>query len=1843
MEEFVGALRAQTAQLKDCARFQDCMPRLFEILALKFLRRGESLRESIDFIYSAIAEPLVQNCPVYLPRCRSVTDLRNVLDVLNELMNRVPRTVVYHVQGLTAVLEAPLQKLDPAFSMKSKLLDLHTEVKAKCQRFIDQKDEEDEAMQHEVNEDYKNLDLIPSLQELKGDAPQLSANRVQGNAFDSEDHLLETHIRLMREDLLRLFREGVSTYLRGHHQPGKGSVAIYHRVGFTSVFCDSKSGSLLVRVNFESPYRNLNWEISKKLIFGSLVCLTDDNFESEPIWATVANRDVKFMQRFARPSIELTIIKGNIPVHSLGASPRYVMVESSDAYFLPYQHVIEAMKSLANMRPFDVDEFPNAAPRTRIPFVEHLVHLEQKIDAPDDLKQNPVWKMKGIFPELPPGRARFNILQDWPQDLASYTTMDAAQLAALKQILTKRLALVQGPPGTGKTFLALKALHAILDNRPPNSGPIFLVALTNHALDQLMEGVVKFEKNIIRVGGRSSSEELRAYNLHEVRYKRRVRGSVYYQLRDALRDVERRVQFTLYDLQGVSELVLQKYDLVTPEQLQSLHTGPGAPANLVDEEEEEKKEEKEEKDGFQEVKGKRKQKKEKKKLSVFEYWINQDSIDAQRRQKRLEREARLAAQLQALRGRQDPVAAMANQFALLELDEDEKAPGNARPAQLQGQQPQQPQPLPPVQMQFEMKTEEEERKEEEEEDEELREQVQEEIRLMNEERLFDPHATQAMRILPEASVLVEPPNYNEPSEDIKSCANLWLLTILQRRNLHWYWVRSIRDRAREVLMGQITEFQRVNAEMAQFNRLADRDILRKAKVVAMTTTGAARCQTLMHEVRPDIIMVEEAAEVLESHILASLHPYVKQLILIGDHKQLQPSTSHHDLTVQYRLNISLFERLMDGGLEFKILKTQRRMRPEIAALSAMHYHNLIDNAASVLDYPRVLGTAENVYLINHNHLEQHEEDTGSRSNRFEAQFIVCLAKYLVNQGYRSSDITILTTYLGQQRAINRFRNQLFGSDPRFKDLVVRVVDKYQGEENKLVLVSMVRSNGRQNLHAPMDKKNPMGFLRTANRMCVLLSRAKHGMFVIGNFDMLRRYSEVWETICQAAGHRISPQLELRCKNHGKAAFVAAADDFDQAPEGGCTKPCQIRLPLCGHVCRRLCHNDDEEHKKAVCPEPCARKHECGHGCLKKCHQDCGRCLQKVQKFLPCGHSHQVPCSVPAAEFKCPTPIHGQFARCHHADNHQCHQRGTPRLCFQTVQVQLSCPQRHVLSMPCCEAPLGVDDQPPECQKPCSQVLPCGHRCIGSCSGCAKKGSHEECKNVCTRLWSCGHQCDSKHPCTESCSPCSKKCLHHCPHSKCGHPCGKPCAPCVLPCKWKCKHHRCLKRCSEPCERPACSEPCDQTLKCGHPCIGVCGEKCPKFCRVCQPRTRVMDSAFMGSALRSCDPDDRFIELDCGHLFEVTALDGYFQNLMSSGASITRPKCPTCHKVLQVSARYGNAIKSCISSLEEIKRRLKEVEAQKARLAAEQERKGIVSAIGLGAGHWFRCPNGHLYCIGDCGGAMETAKCPECNSTIGGGSHTLAPGNTFAGDFDGAARPSWPGMDRNFGSRNAFSLRSDTPIPETKVPMWPRATEYKFTVAAPLPKPANPSSSPSPSMPSVSEASGPQQPQSAPAQKSKARKAPQYQPKVAPSNLPASAGAGESKEAKRVLPRQAQAGPETRQQIISEQDREYEEALRQDLAKFKREEDALRQAAAPSAPSAPSAPVSVEEKKGAPAKPLGLLPPEPSADDPASVQVSITMPDITLKRGSSSERIQLRFCMISFGPIFLLLKEAWSFS
>ena len=68
---------------------------------------------------------------------------------------------------------------------------------------------------------------------------------------------------------------------------------------------------------------------------------------------------------------------------------------------------------------------------------------------------------------------------------------------------------------------------------------------------------------------------------------------------------------------------------------------------------------------------------------------------------------------------------------------------------------------------------------------------------------------------------------------------------------------------------------------------------------------------------------------------------------------------------------------------------------------------------------------------------------------------------------------------------------------------------------------------------------------------------------------------------------------------------------------------------------------------------------------------------------------------------------------------------------------------------------------------------------------------------------------------------------------------------------------------------------------------------------------------------------------------------------------------------------------------------------------------IVKAFGPTTGKWFKCPNGHVYIITECGGATQEGVCNECGAAVGGSDHAVLPTNDLATEMDGAIEPLYP--------------------------------------------------------------------------------------------------------------------------------------------------------------------------------------------------------------------------------------------
>ena len=159
--------------------------------------------------------------------------------------------------------------------------------------------------------------------------------------------------------------------------------------------------------------------------------------------------------------------------------------------------------------------------------------------------------------------------------------------------------------------------------------------------------------------------------------------------------------------------------------------------------------------------------------------------------------------------------------------------------------------------------------------------------------------------------------------------------------------------------------------------------------------------------------------------------------------------------------------------------------------------------------------------------------------------------------------------------------------------------------------------------------NRLGYVAIDNRVCVALSRARDGFYVIGNFDFFAARNETWKFIVNRIAQLklIGPGLPVQCNNHPSNQLVCVRpDDFLKRPLGGCGLKCEHRLS-CGHQCQLVCHNTS--HDRFICRKPCLRNYDdCEHRCEKICHSssECLPCSEMVTLKMPhCEHTCDIAC------------------------------------------------------------------------------------------------------------------------------------------------------------------------------------------------------------------------------------------------------------------------------------------------------------------------------------------------------------------------------------------------------------------------------------------------------------------------------------------------------------------------------------------------------------------------------------------------------------------------------------------
>ena len=1315
------------------------------------------------------------------------------------------------------------------------------------------------------NNEYRTVQILPKWEEINSPTPpfQLRSNIVDGK-YDDWLHYYDIQFRLLREDFISPLRKGIGDYIHGKVGRDLRNVRDYRDVKIVrSLF--TRAG-LCHEIKFNTaPFKRYNWEHSKRLIFGSMLCLSPDNFHSEVLFATVSNSESR---NLARGRLEVMFQGSTKLLAHIKLQTNFVMIESM-AYFEASRHILRSLQ---------------VAEIATMPFTPYLISNDCAVVNPPNYlnsgEEASTYDIQFILKKrksrMPHGFTNVTITDSSQWPTLQMTELDESQLKAIQMALTQEIAVIQGPPGTGKTYIGLKIVQALLKNRHVwNSSvlqndtlfplfrrqklkkrtvrsPILVMCFTNHALDQFLEGILDMhdgkDLTLVRIGGRSKNEKIQECSLFNVKKKlKNIPQYLYKGMKELLKEAEKEG--------GECNLAAQRY--YDPKH------------NFI---------------GFGDIKCV---------IDQHHYWsLLEFAGTAEEEQKAME----LWLGLYIKEVHEEFIPVEEKQEVTLNVTESDSNDSDEE-SSLED---------------YSSSTE---------EDEDQQDVIMEESNItitgegriekdnrmidgmteMFEEMNFDSGRLPFNRkkakevsqynIRRTFKITKRHNSYNLKRHIMKQSAMSErevskiqdihnIRSAEDRYKLYMYWHAKYRKHLVNELEDKFKAYNE-KCDIANRNKQRmDRYALDAADVIGMTTTGAAKYQHILHLVKPKIVIVEEAAEVLESHIVSALNAGTQHLILIGDHKQLRPNPNDYDLAVKYKLNISLFERLVMNRFPHVTLQIQHRMRPQIADLVRNHIYDVLHDHESVTKYPKVKGISSNLFLIQHSEPEKGSEL--SHSNEFEAAYLAALCKFLLQQGYEPTQITLLVTYTGQLMLMRNYMPKAI-----FEGVRVTTVDNFQGEENDIILLSLVRSN----------ENGVIGFLKAENRVCVALSRAKHGFYCIGNFKMLRKGAEVWEKIVSDMESKgmVGESLSIHCNNHPDFMKRAKSpgDFAKHFPTGGCMLPCEFRLK-CGHVCAQTCHSSDPEHEKYKCKKPCNQQCPEGHACNRFCYEVC-KCTELVLKTLPrCGHLQETECYQDPTDVECKTLCVREFPLCGHSQEMRCNQRPEYGNVSCHSKCEISCPKGHTCplrcSQPCqpcrvlCNVELPVCGHTKEiichqdiadiqcnvrCEKKCKSGHPCPFKCYQTC---------QPCKTRVTKEFACGHS--AKVRCSEYpnilCSiPCTKKltCGHKCPLT-CGQPClDTSCTESVEVTLPRCRHKSII-----PCTkkddhlyrwRLKCSEPCEKKLPCGHTCTGSCGDPCIERCeadgvkRTCPQGHQLLRKCFETLAVCPCDKACKR-KLRCGH-------------------------------------------------------------------------------------------------------------------------------------------------------------------------------------------------------------------------------------------------------------------------------------------------------------------------------------------------------------------------------------------
>jgi serine/threonine protein kinase len=301
-------------------------------------------------------------------------------------------------------------------------------------------------------------------------------------------------------------------------------------------------------------------------------------------------------------------------------------------------------------------------------------------------------------------------------------------------------------------------------------------------------------------------------------------------------------------------------------------------------------------------------------------------------------------------------------------------------------------------------------------------------------------------------------------------------------------------------------------------------LARSRNLICGTCVGIGRPGIQLDKNAFDLVIIDEAARCTPSELAVGMQSG-RRILLVGDHRQLPPLYDHEllkavgprlGITSRKELQRSDFERAFHsdyGRAVARSLKKQYRMAPKIGKLISDVFYpgqDLETAREPPPGYYQLLPRPfdDEITWIDAGHARSGRRETvvgTSYVNRREAAAVISVLRAIASSEnflkaaktdlQENEPLVGVICMYGPQADLVEEMFVASGLPDDFRQLVkIDTVDAYQGKENRIVIVSLVRSNPEYN----------MGFVRTANRVNVALSRAMERLVIVGSAQMFGR-------------------------------------------------------------------------------------------------------------------------------------------------------------------------------------------------------------------------------------------------------------------------------------------------------------------------------------------------------------------------------------------------------------------------------------------------------------------------------------------------------------------------------------------------------------------------------------------------------------------------------------------------------------------------------------------------------------------------------------------------------------------